>query len=105
WDIANFETYKAADRVGRRKHRIRRDDREYIWETYQSYLQLMESSDINRLYSFDSIYRYLNQFLNEYRECALNEKKSKYQLYKYNIINEFKELIHYIANIIKILIQ
>lgn len=104
WDIADFTSYKAADRVGRRKHRIRRDDREYIWEIYISYLQLMESSDNNRLYSFDSIYRYLNQFLNEYRKCVQNEENSKYQLYKYIIIDEFQDLTPSMANLIKTLI-
>lgn len=104
WDIENFEDYKAADRVGRRKHRIRRDDRGYIWKIYESYLQLIESSEINRFYSFDSIYRYLNQFLNEYRECILNAKDNEYRFYKYIIIDEFQDLTPSMANLIKTLI-
>lgn len=103
WDVQSIEEYESIERIGRSKHRIIRNDRKYIWEIYESYKKSMQSSGVNRLYSFESVYRYFNQLLETYKELTF-EDEGKLKFYKYVIIDEFQDFTPAMVNAIRTLV-
>lgn len=75
--IENLLQYIDAERIGRGKTRIKREDRKYFFEVYEKYLELREENGF--LYDWDDIARTV-------RDELINDKNPRY--YKHIIIDE-----------------